>query len=464
MNSKLSIFVFTLLLSVWSFIANAQKQKKIEITGGLTGYYFWEEDSLGFIKKHKTGKPYLQNFKVRFDTESGRITSNKLKERTLRESISKFAHENKSSRKKRIISDSSETLKIPLKKIPSEFPNSMIITQHDEEWSSRIRQNVLYFNIVANKMRFSHASDSLILRSLEIRIKTEGHYTIYRTFNKNGVIEKEKLYNYAGEQISDSLLQDPDPIPGRYLIFSNGYRGPKKNRDKTDNLITSFDRYQYWYKLDDTIIHRLNPTMTYYIDGSMGVNTSVHKSKLRFGISYAMARIFKNSKKTKRILHTKENEVGFDTRKSEGRIAGRTFLRSRCISPDCEFVKDTVDIVCHSMGYAYSLGFIEEIKDRVIFGKIYILAPESACTDGFDWLEFQEVWQYGSKNNAPMSEQDVVAPQCMVKGLEYMPASRGGQIFIPNDVKFNKILDIHDTKYFDWILNRIPKDSRGFID
>lgn len=455
----------TLCFILIAISVSAQKQKVYKETGGLTAYYFWEEDSMGYVIDGRIEKPYLQNFLVRFDSDSGRVHSRDLQERTLREVIADFTNENGSSRKKKVEKDSSVALKIPLKRIPATYPTSMILSKKANIWSSRIRNNVLYFTFDENdRIRFSHASDSLVLSTSSFRRKTEGHYVVYNYLDKDKHIIKQKLYNYTGVEISGTISELKVPSPERYLIFSNGYRGYKKNKDKTDNLITNFDRYNYWYKLDDSIIQRLNPSSTYYIDGSMGVNTSAHRSTLRFGISYAKASIFKRSTKAKRILNTEENQVGFETRKQEGRIAGRTFLRTRCSSPNCEMVKDTIDLVCHSMGYAYALGFMEEIKDRVVFGRIFILAPESACVDGFEWQLCEEVWQYGSvDSDAPISELDVIAPQCMVKELETLPPNRGGRIFIPSDVHFDKIEDLHDTKYFDWILYCIPEDSPGYV-
>lgn len=464
---RIQIFFFLISCT----IGFGQKKGVDKLTGGLTAYYFWEEDSLGFIKNSSIDQPYLQNYTIRFDTESGKIINGKLRARLLKNTISSFTHEIGGSRKRRI-NDSTNNLRVPLKRIQAEYPTSMLITKNNSEWSSRIRKNVIYFTIDAEKkMRYSHASDSLVLSSFHFRQFTEGHFIVYSFLNASGGIEKQEIYNYNGEMQNEAQLNSIATPPVRYLVFSNGYRGRKKNKDKTDNLITNFDRYGYWYKLDDSIIERLHPISTFYIDGSMGVKTSSHRSKLGFGISYVKASIFRKSTKAKRILNTRENPVGFETRKQEGRIAGRSFLITRCSSPNCERVKDTIDLVCHSMGYAYAIGFMEEIKDRVVFRKIYILAPESGCVDGFDWQKCQEVWQYGAHDDhVPVSELDMVAPQCMVKGLDTIPVERGGRVYIPseqieefqNKEKYS-IIDIHDTKYFDWIINQITLGSPGYI-
>ena len=119
------------------------------------------------------------------------------------------------------------------------------------------------------------------------------------------------------------------------------------------------------------------------------------------------------------------------------------------------------------MGYAYSLGFIEEIKDKVVFGKMYIIAPESACVDGFDWTLFQEVWQYGSnldqKDPDPIWEQDGVAPQCQVKGLEKVDPKKGGRAFIPKDWPRKNFIDSHQPYNYYWIFERIKLGENGYV-
>lgn len=42
---------------------------------------------------------------------------------------------------------------------------------------------------------------------------------------------------------------------------------------------------------------------------------------------------------------------------------------------------------------------IEELQGKVLWGRIYIIAPENACSGGANWAQFEEVWQYGSNNN-----------------------------------------------------------------
>lgn len=449
--------------------AFSQKKKAPRVTGGLVGYYFWEEDSAGYIINNDLRKPFLQNYLVRFQTRTGRVVSDSLKENLLTKKIIALAHEKTGVNETKIDYSERKRKKVPLKRIRANKPASVLYVKSNSLWSSRIRKNVVYFTIGENgKGKFSHSTDSLILYTKNIHLKSRGLYMVIShvktTPEGNSEVVQEEVYNYQGQEVSSELLA-PKEQPQKVLIFSNGYRGSNKNRDETDNLVTNFDRYHYWYKLDDSIKQRIQPDLTFYIDGSMGVNTSSHRTKLSFGLSYALAKVFPKSKRSKLILNTRENSVGFKERKEEGKIAGRTYLEMRCRTPQCEQVKDTFYIVCHSMGYAYALGFCEEIKDNAQFGKCYILAPEGACIDGMDWSLFEEVWQYGKHDgNAAITDQDVIAPQCAVKGLDEVPEDKGGRVYMPaNAPKATDIVKSHDTRYFDWIIRSIESGDRGYI-
>ena len=270
----------------------------------------------------------------------------------------------------------------------------------------------------------------------------------------NWMIIKEKITN-----VGDTIR----PTPKRVLLFVNGYRGYEREENESDNLVTTRDRYHYWYRLDDRFIDTLKPTESYYLDGSLSVKTSNHRNTIRFVKSYYFANHFVNRtdslKKYKR-LNVDPNPDGFYYRKEKGRIGGKALLLKLHQNQ-----KDTVDIVCHSMGYAYALGMIEEFKDRVFFGKIYILSPENGCQDGADWTQFQQAWQYGSNldqpNPDPIWEQDGIAPQCEVKGMIY--DSTHGRVFIPKIWPKKNFIDSHMSYNYDWIFERIKKGEPGYI-
>ena len=251
--------------------------------------------------------------------------------------------------------------------------------------------------------------------------------------------------------------------PKRVLIFINGYRGYEREEHESDNLVTSKDRYHYWYKLDDRFIDTLKPTESYYLDGSLSVKTSNHRNTIRFVKSFYFANHFVNRKDSLKRYHrlnVDPNPEGFYYRKDKGRIGGKAlFLRLH------QQQKDTIDIVCHSMGYAYALGIIESLKGQVIFGNIYILSPENGCQDGADWTQFKQAWQYGSNldqpNPDPIWEQDGIAPQCEVKGMIY--DAHHGRAFIPKTWPKKNFVDSHMPYNYDWIFDRIKKGEAGYI-
>ena len=252
-------------------------------------------------------------------------------------------------------------------------------------------------------------------------------------------------------------------VPKRVLLFINGYRGYEREENESDNLVTSKDRYHYWYKLDDRFIDTLKPTESYYLDGSLSVKTSNHRNTIRFVKSYYLSNHFvskNDSLKRYNRLNVDPNPAGFNYRKEKGRIGGKALLLKLH-----QQEKDTVDIVCHSMGYAYALGIIEVLKDKVVFGSIYILSPENGCQDGVDWTQFKQVWQYGSNldqpNPDPVWEQDGIAPQCQVKGL-YFDATHG-RAFIPKSWPNKNFVDSHMPINYDWIFDRIQKGEAGYI-
>jgi hypothetical protein len=260
-------------------------------------------------------------------------------------------------------------------------------------------------------------------------------------------------------RIEDSCKQ----VAKRVLIFINGYRGYEREHNETDNLVTSKDRYHYWFKLDDRFIDTLKPTEFYYLDGSMSVKTSNHRNVILFAKSLYLSNHLINRKKGGQNFHRlnqSPNSEGFNYRKDKGRIGGKTLemlLHTK--------VKDTLDIVCHSMGYAYALGIIDVLSSKVVLGNIYILSAENPSQDGADWSKFLQVWQYGSNldqpNPDPLWEQDGIAPQCQVKGLFH--DLNHGRAFIPKDWPKKNFVDSHMPYNYDWIFDRIQKGEAGYI-
>jgi hypothetical protein len=123
---------------------------------------------------------------------------------------------------------------------------------------------------------------------------------------------------------------------------------------------------------------------------------------------------------------------------------------------------DTLYIVAHSMGYAYALGIIDELRGRIRFGSLYIIAPENASSGAVDPSEWNEVWQYGSNFNENVYDApcllDGVAPQAKAAGLK-----NDQRVYIPRRLYDRKgFFDSHFIGYYSWVLD-IPEGKKGYV-
>ena len=250
------------------------------------------------------------------------------------------------------------------------------------------------------------------------------------------------------------------------LIFINGYRGPKFNKLEVDSTMYTKDPTGYWYKYDDTITNRFKPIQTLYFSAHHPISSSVHKTKFNLATSYIFSRFCWISKKSRWVLKNNYNPEGFELRFSNGIIAGQKVLDYI----EKNFLDSTikVHIISHSMGYAYSLGLVSQIKTKVKFGKMLAISPESGGFQGADWNLFDEVWQYGCNMGEKESDvifyQDGIAPQQTLKGLEKVSINKGGRIYPPTSwPKKNKGFNrSHHLKWFQWFYN-IKEEDRGFF-
>lgn len=165
------------------------------------------------------------------------------------------------------------------------------------------------------------------------------------------------------------------------------------------------------------------------------------------------------------ILNTKKNTIGFETRKNNGTIAASDLIK-KINTGEISFDKqnEELDIVAHSMGFAYAQGMIEHLrKEGIKIKRYYIIAPENACSGGVDAGSFDEVWQYGSNlgeaDQDPIWEQDGVAPQCAVGGL-----SDNNRVFIPKDWKPKGFVESHAISNYKWIFTKIIDPlAKGYV-
>ena len=441
---------------------------------GLTAYYFWQENGNGAIDSGKIEQPYLQNFIIGIHSEKS--LKSELPQLELKTMVNRLANNPKWDpnnhcgwyrlrhlKQRRVIHR--------LTRDSAAASGSVVFRWVNGNWKSELQQSVLYFTIDANQTtRFSHSSDSLIASDLNLACASNGHYKVIRYLDTSGNCDSTKVFGYNGQDLTEYIRHNEPNKPVRLLLLINGYRGPKTNNDPGDGLLTQKDRYYYWFKIDNRFQELLKPSMMYYADGSFPMVTSNHRNRLRFVTSWLRTKLTPKKQASKRVykrLTEKPNPAGFDERKQAGRLAGKVFLEARAQFPFSPDVKDTLDIVSHSMGYAYSLGFLEAVEPYVVLRATYIIAPENAGQEGYDWSKFQYVWQYGSNlgepNADPLREQDGIAPQCAVKGITELPLEKGCRLFLPEDWPHKNFVDSHMIYSFDWIFDRIGKGEPGYV-
>lgn len=394
---------------------------------------------------------------------------------------------------------------INLKYEVEDEPKSEILIKRGDDWYMKRKKKVLYFDVFKDgekeysKCKFSNESDSLVLHSLNFADHAESHYCVFNFKNQNDSLEYQRVFNHLGIDITDKLQLDD--AAKRILVFVNGYRPTSVGHSFEDNfkdirakglefpnstnLIYNFDRYDYWSpwnNIDYRFQKRINPSETYYADGHFSVTTSNHESLINFThLTTIYPKRCKNPKKhtcwkttknstgifgdktvdTYDLLPVNSNKKGFKERFRNGRIAAKNLLLMFNEIPN-KSSNDTIYLVAHSMGYAYSLGMIEELRGRINFGGFYILAPENAGQGKVNINEWQEVWQYGSKLNKKEKDapclQDGVAPQICAGGL-----NEANRAYIPHQFYNRKgFFDSHFVGYYTWIFD-IEQGKKGAI-
>ncbi len=374
-------------------------------------------------------------------------------------------------------------------------PKSQVLIRKHGKWELKRQKNVLYFDYFekSGKFRFSHDSNRLPVSGKSLEKYPKGHYFVVRTKDSSGKPVKETVYNHAGTDVT-AKMNLPDPAK-RILLFVNGYRPTSSGKafseslgeisekglefPNSHNLIFDFDRYGYWnpwQQIDERFEERINPTETLYADGHFSVETSNHRNLVHF--TSLTARYPKRctgkhvcakreveglfgtkSIETMKMFDLRPNRRGFKKRWENGRIAGKNLLQILGEVPN-DTKNDTLFIVAHSMGYAYALGIIDELRGKIQFGDFVIMAPENASAGSVNTGEWMNVWQYGSDFSAQKLKMpcltDGVAPQTAAGGL-----TAAHRIFIPKDVR-QGFFDSHFVGYYTWIFD-IPKGQKGHI-
>ncbi len=381
---------------------------------------------------------------------------------------------------------------------------SQILLKKGKKWSLVKKKRVLYFELKKTnsgslKCKLTKDSDSLLLKYSNFKRFARSHYMVYTYLDEEGEFLEQRVFNFIGVDITEELRL-PNPAK-RILLFVNGYRptsigstfeenfGDIRNNglefSDSKNLIHRDDRYSYWRpwsQIDLLFEKKLNPTEKYYADGHHSVSTANHGSLIEFTtLSQQYAKRCRNPKhhvckksekgwsffglkgkvKTVELLNLESNQEGFDFRRENGRIAGRNLIQQLNELPN-NSKNDTLYIVAHSMGYAYSLGMIERLRGEINFGGLYIIAAENAEAGSVNPSEWQEVWQYGSdfeahKYSAPCL-LDGIAPQTKVGGLSHRQRA-----YIPeSDYKKMGFFNSHFIGNYTWILD-LKEGDAGYI-
>lgn len=242
---------------------------------------------------------------------------------------------------------------------------------------------------------------------------------------------------------------DPKRNVPAIVIFVNGYRMamPVANiirEIRRNDEVQSYDVNEYWSDIDDQFQDRLGSQFSFYADGDAPTLTA-------------------------------KNASGFNARKMHGRRAGYNLIQkisqiknsgvrdrmSRRViwgeNADLNLhdpKKIPIDIVCHSMGFAYALGMVEVLEESGYNPeRIYALAPENPGMGRIpDYI--LESKQYGSGPDDPWYQQDRIAPQEAIPGIDE-------HAYIPSGVPKGP-MDSHSVANYGWIF-KIRKGIRGYV-
>lgn len=233
------------------------------------------------------------------------------------------------------------------------------------------------------------------------------------------------------------------------VIFVNGFRlaFPVENvirEIRRDDQVVSYDVNDYWGDIDDKFQTRLGDQFSFYADGDAPAITA-------------------------------KNALGFEARKQHGRKAGFSLI-SQINQINRSPIKDRagrkmiwgengdldlydpktipIDIVCHSMGFAYALGMAEILQESGYNPeRIYALAPENPGAGAIPGF-ISESAQYGSGPDDPWYQQDWIAPQERIPGVD-------ATIYIPPSVPKGPYAS-HSVANYGWIFN-IRRGIQGYV-
>ena len=370
-----------------------------------------------------------------------------------------------------------------------------VYTLTDKHWEMKHYKTVLYFKVTIDEAgnpiqtKFLYDSDHIKIKGYKKKART---HLIVKQYFRNDKCVKEEVFNYANSKITKKF-SSKDPAL-KILLFVNGYR-PVANGGTPEqalmqignnglefpnsaNVLYDADRFNYWRpwgNFDQRIIDRIKPNEVYYADGHHTVATSNHGSVIKFAKAAAefpkpckgnhhceFAETATGTKvKTLSMLPFKANKSGFKQRRKNGAIAGFNLYQLLNEVPGASN-NDTIFIVAHSMGYAYSLGMVDALRGKCNLGTYYIFCPENAESGNVIESEWLEVYQYGAIAKGPLKQapclQDGVAPQTKAGGL----SSKNRLTFPKEYEKKMGFTGSHFIGFYDWVFN-IPAGQPGAI-
>ncbi len=252
--------------------------------------------------------------------------------------------------------------------------------------------------------------------------------------------------------------------------------------------IMELDESDYWSNFAESMMDRLNSKDAFYINGHNNLGTSNHRTVASF-VSSLLSSVCATTEKKFDInalgnptivdnewyhdknivkLNTDPNVSGFNTRKSAGRISGKdlvTQLKKSCSKNESGLIQDTLDVICHSMGFAHALGVIDEIKSALksnlkglTLGRFYIFAPENPSAGEVNAGDWKEIWHYGSNEDELKNQPwllDGVAPQCPIGGIG------GRRAFIPRKIP-QGFTESHSISNYGWVFE-LNNNEKGYI-
>lgn len=262
-----------------------------------------------------------------------------------------------------------------------------------------------------------------------------------------------ELYQTASGLLPASPLVTPlkataNKVPA-IVIFINGYRMamPVANiirEMRRNDEVKSYDVNDYWNDIDDQFQERLGNQFAFYADGDAPTLTA--KNNMGF---------------TMRKLHGRKAGLNLITQLTQIKNSGvknqtsRKILWGENANLNLYDIKSIpIDIVCHSMGFAYALGMVEVLQESGYNPeRIYALAPENPGK-GYIPGYIEESQQYGSGPDDPWYQQDRIAPQEPIPGI-------GNSTYIPDGIPKGPY-DSHSVANYGWIF-KLRKGSRGYI-